>query len=810
MRLLDTLKLRASIYADGGIITSNAIYQVPLRKSTQLRLDDLHIWQIPDDSRPGTYGIALELIDVNGITQDTEILTFEVIKNPKILNYSIDLSSLDSLEFDISKSADDTSDKRKDAYVHLNLPNEASRLSITMNVEPDDNINLVLFSPDGSVAVNSTKGKGASENVSIADPRKGDWKLHVSAFKIAGPSALVSMKFDLESDNQVSIMSTNMSSPLYTKDEKASILMDIKNLGSSQKILGMRYEIIDSDGTLKQVNYGITSVKADSEKTVRKSIILKGLPAGSYFSRSLIYDVKSFENYSQELSSFSIAPTTNERVTVRIDHPHIGDLDVLLGIFGDKEIVIKGHDMSDDSTSVAINKDVSELDLDISKHGSLMYVKVLDIAKGNEGVVTYASLESNDNFYEYTDETQIKDLSTTIIPLFNLDSMFYVRSSTDDASELALQFVSLADSVEQAFSNIFYQKVFQNLLSMNATANVSMNNCVLTRPSLPAVPVLCLNMEAANSTLTKTITLRTSAIASDFDVNVFTLMEPSFLASVNEVLNDGLTLVSADDNFYDLYFNARHLDRALLPQYIDVLRGKASLNLMYGVDTSGTIEQTATAVSNYLSSNTKDVKKVAAFVAKGINKSAISPLLHASSEMLSKNLGNQFAKWVEYYRALQVIQERKVMDEKFNTPRDVAVAYAKDYVDRHSHVTDLVAPDGFDQVLSNVQMDDGASKIFLDLVYVKHDKVIGVIKIDSELRDTSSILKEDLSKIIEELVADKGEKIVSISHGLAVEQFDLLNDKRVLTVGMANGDAEFDIKLPLTNNELRQVLNQTR
>lgn len=812
-KALGTLKVKSSIYdVDDNIIASNLIYQAPLRKSTQLKLDDLHLWEIPASSKSGTYSVLLQLIDANGIIQDSKLLKFEVTPNTKILNYNIDLFSWNSVKFDISKSSDDDSDKKKDAYVHINLPFEASKLSVLMNVEPDDNIDMLLFSPDGKMAANSTKGKGIAEQIDISNPEKGEWKLHVSASSIAGSTALVNIEFNVVKNDQLKIISTNAASGNYTSGERASIITKIRNLDNSIKKIGIRYEIVDDDGILKKVQYSKAAIKADSEKTVRKFLTLdKDLAPGTYYIIVSVYDARNSENYDFGQTKLSILPIPKDTIQVKIQHSHIGDLDVSLGIFGGKEVLIKSHDANDDSTNLAITKDLLELGITDSEPKSLIYLKVRDNVNGNEGAISYVSLSFNGKFSESFDKVPIRDLSITIVPLFELDSMIYLRSQAQNENELALPYISLDDSKERPLSKLLYQRVFQNLLVLNATSNLSLKPCVLM--SSDPLPVLCLSGTGGKYTLSKQIVGKALDVANDLDAHVFALLEPSFLEYVNhELPYNGLVIVSSDDISYDLYFNGNLVDHALLPEYFDVLRGEARLgNLINGIETLDAIERMGIAVSNYLDSNPKNVKTVAEFLGKGISKNTISHLLESLSKMLNKDVANQMKKWIEYYRALQVIEELKAMGLKFNQPRDVALAYAMDYIDRYPNVAKLVVPNGFDQVLSNVQISDNSTKkSYLDLVYVKQGKVVSIIKVDSEQKLTSSILKQDLSKIFKDLVTDKGSRIASISHGLKVTQFDKLSDKQLLALGTANGDAEFNIRLPLTSSEIKQIFNQTK
>lgn len=114
----------------------------------------------------------------------------------QLIERTLDLQSIpdsDTTSFDVARSIDYTNDGRKDAYVYIDLGSGGNRLSITMSVEGDDDIDMRLYRPDGNEASSSTSGTGSSESIAIDNPVSGRWRLHVYGYSISGSTANVSV-----------------------------------------------------------------------------------------------------------------------------------------------------------------------------------------------------------------------------------------------------------------------------------------------------------------------------------------------------------------------------------------------------------------------------------------------------------------------------------------------------------------------------------------------------------------------------------------------------------------------------------------
>jgi len=102
--------------------------------------------------------------------------------------FNIDLSSRDSGEsnFDVARCSDVDGNGKRDSFVYINVPSGTSKLTITMSVESDDDIDMKLYSPAGSLVGSSTNGRGRSEAITVNNPAPGVWKLHVYEYSITG------------------------------------------------------------------------------------------------------------------------------------------------------------------------------------------------------------------------------------------------------------------------------------------------------------------------------------------------------------------------------------------------------------------------------------------------------------------------------------------------------------------------------------------------------------------------------------------------------------------------------------------------
>lgn len=89
-----------------------------------------------------------------------------------------------SVSFDISQSIDVTGDGRKDAFVYILVPPAVFMLTIAMNVESDDDIDMCLYRPNESKQDCSTAGIGSDEFILVNNPIQGVWKLHVYEYSI--------------------------------------------------------------------------------------------------------------------------------------------------------------------------------------------------------------------------------------------------------------------------------------------------------------------------------------------------------------------------------------------------------------------------------------------------------------------------------------------------------------------------------------------------------------------------------------------------------------------------------------------------
>ncbi len=799
----DHVKLRTSIYDPGNnVISSDDIYEFDPNKSDHFKIDGLYLWQIPVHSRLGSYSVSVELIDSDGVTQDSKSLRFGVAPNSKTFTYKIDLTSWNSVSFDLAKSRDDDSDRKKDAYVDINLPFGASKLGVLMNVEPDDIINMILFSPDGKMLTNSTNTKGISERIDVSNPQKGLWKLHVIGTSIGGSDAFVKIQFYLVND-EVSLESVNVPHWNYTSDS-VNILGTVKNMDSLVKKVTIKYEIVNQAGFLKQTDYAHFWFKGNSTKTVSKFVKLgSDFPPGTYYALTSIYVEKNHANYtyeSQRAINFSILPNPRDAISVKIEDSRIGDLDVWVGMFGGREVLIKGHDPSNGSTSATITQDMTELGFDTSGTRLPIYLKVRDIAKNNEGKITHVSVSQNGYLYESSDEAPISSRSITVFPLFKLDALIYVKAEGQNASELALSPVSL----DVTKSRLLYQKLIESLMPFS---DLSFNPCVFQEPLSDPAPALCVDMKG-NSLLAKDIILKVLTVANGLDKYSLTLLEPSLLGYFNYQLPlNGLVLVNSDEHFFDSYYNGTLADHVLLPQYIDDLRSKARTgNLVQGIQTSDAIDQIVAVASSHLASNSTDAKKVAKFCSDLVNKNGISYLLDSLSNKLKKDVASQIKLWIEYYRASSVVEERKGLGESFKEPRDIAIAYAKDYIDRHDDVAKTIVPSGFDHVLSNVQVSTDQAKSNSSQVSPYHVLSNGQILTKENNKNSTKITTIDLVYV-------KQGKIVAMANidlhqNLAIRtlQFDnteLTNYHQVSASGKPSYHAS--IKLPLTNMEINEI-----
>jgi len=122
------------------------------------------------------------------------------VTTPLSCEARLDLSNFNEgeVQLDVARCSDVTGDGRRDAYVYINVPDGISRLQVTMSVEKDDDIDMRLYNPRGSVAGESTAGTGESERIAIDNPAPGVWKLHVYEYRIGGSTANVRVEARVE------------------------------------------------------------------------------------------------------------------------------------------------------------------------------------------------------------------------------------------------------------------------------------------------------------------------------------------------------------------------------------------------------------------------------------------------------------------------------------------------------------------------------------------------------------------------------------------------------------------------------------
>jgi hypothetical protein len=98
--------------------------------------------------------------------------------------------------FDLMQSvdADSPPNNLRDAFVFINLAGETSwwELKVLVEVEPDDDIEIIMINPDGFSAGRSNRlGTGLSEDLTIREPKPGQWALKIQEVELHGPTAIV-------------------------------------------------------------------------------------------------------------------------------------------------------------------------------------------------------------------------------------------------------------------------------------------------------------------------------------------------------------------------------------------------------------------------------------------------------------------------------------------------------------------------------------------------------------------------------------------------------------------------------------------
>jgi len=122
------------------------------------------------------------------------------ITTPLSCEARIDLSNFNEgeVQLDVARCSDVTGNGKRDAYIYIIVPSGASKLQVSMSVESDDDIDMKLYTPDGSLAGSSTRGTGRSEEIIVNNPAQGIWKLYVYEYSISGSTANIVVKARIE------------------------------------------------------------------------------------------------------------------------------------------------------------------------------------------------------------------------------------------------------------------------------------------------------------------------------------------------------------------------------------------------------------------------------------------------------------------------------------------------------------------------------------------------------------------------------------------------------------------------------------
>lgn len=175
-------------------------------------------------SQPGTYNYRISAYYwYSGLSEWvlTDRRTFQINVQPagRLITHELDLISQASasVSFDVAQSIDDTGDGRKDAYVYINVPSNTQRLIVRMTVEPDDDVDMVLYNPSGAIAGSSEKWTGSPEEIIVDNPMQGRWKLHVYIYSMSGSTTRVTVTAQVERQESSGGLEITSMSLIYNK-----------------------------------------------------------------------------------------------------------------------------------------------------------------------------------------------------------------------------------------------------------------------------------------------------------------------------------------------------------------------------------------------------------------------------------------------------------------------------------------------------------------------------------------------------------------------------------------------------------------